>query len=228
MKLEEVKKGYTRVARKYDPLLYFWFGKILHLEKYRKEAVEWLELREGDTVVDIGCGTGVNFPLLEEKIGNQGKIIGLDYTEAMLKEARDKIRRNRWTNITLIKGDAVYINELINTEVEAIISTCCFSILYDLEKAFLNTLKVLKPGGRIVILDAKKIKPDNKLISWIIYPIYRRITKRYGILSDEDLDEGNAAKKWELWQRVTKEKLLNRKQKELLWGMFFIFRGEKS
>ena len=140
MELEQVNSGYTKSAKKYDNLLSFWFGKILRIEKYRKQAVEWLELKEGDTVLDIGCGTGVNFPLIEEKIGSNGNIIGVDYTQAMLKEAEGKIRRNNWNNITLIQGDAIQVNELVNSKVDAIISTYCFSILYDIESALLNAL----------------------------------------------------------------------------------------
>jgi len=237
MKLEEVEKGYGRLARKYDQLLNFSFGKILGIEKYRREAVEWLELREGDTVLDIGCGTGVNFALLEEKIGHSGKIIGLDYTEAMLKEAEEKISKNGWSNVSLIQGDAVRADEFVKTKVDAVISTYCFSILYDVEKALLNALKVLKPKGRIVILDAKKIKPDIRLAEilqpanmlWVLlHPFYKAIFKKYGIVSDEDLNEKNAIRKFELWRKITNEHLVNLKEKEFLSGMFLIFRGEKE
>lgn len=227
MKPDEVEKSYTRSARKYDKILNFWFGKVLHIEKYRRDAVDWLELKEGDTVLDVGCGTGINFPLLKEKTGDEGKIIGLDYTKAMLKEAEKKIKKNHWKNITLIQGDAVHIDKLVNTKVDAIISTYCFSILYDIETVFLNALKVLKPNGRIVILDVKRMKPDNKLAR-ILYPIYTAIARRYNIGSDEDFDQRSVGKKWELWQRITTENLANLKEKEFLLGIFFIFRGEKK
>jgi len=225
MKLEEVARGYTRIAERYDQLLQFWFGKVLRIEKYRKEAVEWLALEEGDTVLDIGCGTGANFPFLVEKVGRRGRIIGLDYTEAMLRQAEKKIAERGWENITLIQGDAVWVNELVSTQVDAVLSTYCFSILYDLQKAFLNTLAVMKPGGRIVILDAKKVRPDSGLLR-ILYPLYSAMLRYYGIVSKEDLEEEKAVEKLELWERITKEHLVNLRYKEFLWGMFFLFRGD--
>ncbi len=237
MKLEDVRKGYGKTAGKYDRLLDIWFGKILRIEKYRKEAVEWLGLREGDTVLDIGCGTGANFSLLEEKVGPDGKIIGLDYTGPMLKEAEKKIERNHWCNITLIQGDAVRSVEYVKETVDAVISTYCFSILYDIEKALLTVLEVLKPKGRIVLLDIKKITPKirlaeilhlSNLIGILLHPFYEIMYRKYGIVSKEDLNKENAIKKLELWQKITADNLTNLRQKEFLLGMFLIFSGEKK
>ncbi len=57
-------------------------------------AVDALRLRGGETVVEIGCGTGLNSPFLQRAIGPQGKIVGLDLTDKMLDQARERIQAN--------------------------------------------------------------------------------------------------------------------------------------
>ena len=57
------------------------------LYHYRKLTIEFLDLKRGDTVVELGCGTGLNFPLLQQRIGDEGKIIGVDITDKMLENA---------------------------------------------------------------------------------------------------------------------------------------------
>ena len=72
----------------------------------RLRAVQALGLRAGDSVVDIACGTGLNFPLIEEVIGPDGRIVGVDLTDAMLARAQDRIETNGWSNISLVQADA--------------------------------------------------------------------------------------------------------------------------
>src|ERR1700751_1505214 len=71
----------------------------------RIRAVRALGLRRGDTVVDIACGTGLNFSLLEAAIGPEGRIVGVDLTDAMLDRAGDRIEANGWSNGSLRQGD---------------------------------------------------------------------------------------------------------------------------
>jgi ubiquinone/menaquinone biosynthesis C-methylase UbiE len=82
---------YRKRAKRYD-----WTTLLLYLIgfrhwTYRKCAVEALCLQKGNTVVDLGCGTGLNFTLLQEQIGPEGKIIGVDLTDAMLAEAHQRV-----------------------------------------------------------------------------------------------------------------------------------------
>ena len=73
---------------------------------YRKKAILALELKRGDTVVEIGCGTGLNFSRLIDCVGPEGKLIGVDLTPGMLREAANRVRRNSWSNVDLIQHDA--------------------------------------------------------------------------------------------------------------------------
>jgi ubiquinone/menaquinone biosynthesis C-methylase UbiE len=102
----EVADLYRKRAKRYDftANLYYLIG--LREWAYRKQAVEALNLQRGDTVVEIGCGTGLNFSLLRQAIGPEGRIIGVDLTAAMLDQARQRVAENGWSNVELVQSDA--------------------------------------------------------------------------------------------------------------------------
>src|SRR3989338_1919882 len=77
-------KGYDFIAN-----ISVLIGHRINL--YRKKAVDSLNLKEGDVVVDLACGTGLNFPYLQRAVGHKGRIVGVDITDAMLEQARRKI-----------------------------------------------------------------------------------------------------------------------------------------
>ena len=76
--------------------LYYMIG--IREYAYRKRAVDALALKSGDTVVEVGCGTGLNFGLLRNKVGPEGRIIGIDLTFEMLSEAKKRLEVNGWEN----------------------------------------------------------------------------------------------------------------------------------
>src|SRR3990172_11438457 len=90
---------YRRMASKYDRRGARWpFAGL------RRRAVDLLHLKPGDSVLDVGCGTGLAFPLLEEAIGSQGRIIAIDQSPDMLARARERVRTSGWENVTLIQS----------------------------------------------------------------------------------------------------------------------------
>jgi phosphatidylethanolamine/phosphatidyl-N-methylethanolamine N-methyltransferase len=74
------------------------------LPRMRRLAVERLQLEPGDSVLEISCGTGANFPFLQEQVGPGGRLVGLDYTQAMLDEARRLVEERGWQNVELLLG----------------------------------------------------------------------------------------------------------------------------
>jgi len=92
--------------------VYEWLTPIYLLgneKRLRRETIGSLRLQPGQTVLDVGCGTGRNFPLILEKIGSTGKLTGVDYTSDMLARAQERVKREGWKNVELIQGDAVRI-----------------------------------------------------------------------------------------------------------------------
>jgi len=119
-----VEAAYQRNARSYDLAVTGFYPLIgLQIGKYRRRAVEYLNPQPGDTVVDVGCGTGLCFPLLMERIGPVGQLIGVDVSSEMLYRAKERVKRAGWTNVQLVHSDiAKYeftdgINGIISTGV---------------------------------------------------------------------------------------------------------------
>lgn len=83
----EVREIYRRIAPNYDRSLLLLRLCGFREQHYRRRAVAALALRPGATVVDLGCGTGRNFPLLRAAVGPQGRVVGVDLTDAMLRAA---------------------------------------------------------------------------------------------------------------------------------------------
>ena len=114
---------YRKRARHYDITSQLYYPQRAH----RRRAVQALRLRPGDSVVEIACGTGVNFPLIEQEIGPEGRIVGVDLTDAMLAQAEHRIETNGWSNVSLVQADAAEFE--FPTGVDAILATYAHSLL---------------------------------------------------------------------------------------------------
>ncbi len=141
----------------------------------RREAVAQLRLEPGDAVVDMACGTGLNFSLIEAGIGQEGLLIGLDFSPGMLSRARTKVERNGWRNVRLIQGDAGAVSqELLRDNagldrVDKVLCTLGLTVIPDWEQAFSRSWVLLRGGGRYAIMDWF-VKQRN-LFSWFLNSI---------------------------------------------------------
>lgn len=144
---------YRKRARHYDSYAGFFPRIGLALWAYREKAVQALNLHEGDRVVEIGCGTGLNFPLLEDAVGSGGAIIGVDLTDAMLEQARKRIDTFGWKNISLIQSDAA--DFVFPEGVDGVISTYALTLVPEYDDVIQNGSRALKPGRRLVVVDFK-------------------------------------------------------------------------
>jgi ubiquinone/menaquinone biosynthesis C-methylase UbiE len=139
---------------------------------FRELAVDKLNLNVGDVVLDLACGTGLNFAYLERKVGKEGKIIALDYSSEMLKKAEEKIEQQRWRNITLFERDASDFE--LDEKVDAVLCTWSMVSIPDYEKALKKSIDVLKEGGKYVVLDFQLMSGIKGLI---LNPFYKMIFK---------------------------------------------------
>src|SRR4051794_19676978 len=135
-------------------LFYDLTTEPLH-RRHRIEAVELLGLQPGQTVLDLPCGTGANFPFLHAGVTASGRILGLDASPGMLKKARAKIDRAGWEHVTLFEADARLVGpEILDVaQVDAVISMLGLTVLPDWEQVFQRTWDLLVPGGRFVVMD---------------------------------------------------------------------------
>lgn len=125
----------------------------------RRDSVAQLRLASGDTVLDLACGTGLNFTHIQDGIGPGGLLIGLDFSSGMLAKGRRKVKRNGWNNVRLIQADAGTISsELIEehagaSRVDKALCTLGMSVIPEWETALSRSFGLVKPGGRYVIMD---------------------------------------------------------------------------
>ena len=134
---------YRKMAPRYDR-----GGARWPFDGLRRRAVALLALKPGDSVLDVGCGTGLAFPLLEDAIGSEGRIIGIDQSPHMLAMARKRVEANGWPNITLIESSI----EEATIPVRA--DAALFALSHDImrsPRAVENVIKHVRPGGRISV-----------------------------------------------------------------------------
>jgi demethylmenaquinone methyltransferase/2-methoxy-6-polyprenyl-1,4-benzoquinol methylase len=160
-------EAYDRLAPRFDRRL-----RLLApvQERIRHRAITLLGLRPGQVVLDVGCGTGASFPLLEEALGREGAIVGCDQSAGMLTRARARIAEHGWDNVTVIETPAEHA-------VLPLADAALFFFTHDIlrnQPALRNVLAHVKPGGRVVAAGGKRVawwNPAN-VVAWLIARAY--------------------------------------------------------
>jgi ubiquinone/menaquinone biosynthesis C-methylase UbiE len=140
-------KQYDRLARFYSTLepLYLVFPPA------RRKAVAALDLKPGDTVLEIGAGTGRNFPYLLDAVGSSGTVIAVDASAGMLAEARKLVEREGWSNVQLLRQDAAQLQ--VDSDVDGVLFSLSYSALPEPRPALARAWERLRPSGRAAVMD---------------------------------------------------------------------------
>jgi ubiquinone/menaquinone biosynthesis C-methylase UbiE len=213
---EHLIATYRKKAKHYDITCRLYPAPGYPQRAQRRRAVRALGLRAGDSVIDVACGTGLNFPLIQDVIGPSGRIVGVDLTDAMLARAQDRIETNGWHNVSLVQADAAGFD--FPAGVDAILSTYALSQVPECAAVIAHGAAALTGGGRWAVLDLKV--PDHvpgwmsRLGTGIVRPFAA-------------IDEWMMRRPWEVIRAAMKEELADLSWTELFFGTAFLAAGSR-
>jgi ubiquinone/menaquinone biosynthesis C-methylase UbiE len=214
---EHLIETYRKKAQRYDVTSRLYPVPGYPHRALRLRAIRALGLRAGDSVIDLACGTGLNFPLLQDVIGPDGRIVGVDLTDAMLAQARHRIETNGWSNISLVQADAAEFD--FPSEVDAILSTYAMSQVPRCAEVIAHGAAALSGGGRWVVLDVKV--PDSTP-GWLA-ELGTTIVRPFA-----SIDEWLMRRPWDAIRAAMQEELADLSWTELLFGTAFLAAGSSS
>ena len=214
---EHLIETYRKKARHYDITNLLYPVPGYPHRALRRRAVRALGLRAGDTVIDIACGTGLTFSLIEEAIGPGGRIVGVDLTDAMLSRARDRAEANGWRNVSLVQSDAAEFD--FPADVHAVLSTYALTQVPGCAEVIAHGAAALSGGGRWVVLD---VKVPGRTPEWLAQ------LGTAAVRPFASIDEWYTRRPWEKIRAAMQEELTGLSWTELLFGSAFLAAGSRG
>ncbi len=152
--LARVVRYYDRFSRVYDVL-----SSPRYYRKPREAAVEALRLEPGQVVLNVPCGTGQSFQLLQDRLRGTGTVVGVDLSPGMLAKADARVRANGWDNVDLVRDDVTGLDAEwaaslgVTGGFDAVLCDLGLSGFPSWQRVTDQLASALKPGGRLVVMD---------------------------------------------------------------------------
>jgi ubiquinone/menaquinone biosynthesis C-methylase UbiE len=158
---------YTRWSRLYDAIA----RKTPGVHRVRSRAVGALAPDPGDVVVDMGCGTGANFRYLRDRVGPEGVVVGVDFSPGVLDRARDRVTREGWTNVHVVRGD---VTALPVSRADAVFASFVSGMLGDPGATVEEWADLVGAGGRLAGVDlARSTSAHGRALN----PLFRLVVR---------------------------------------------------
>jgi ubiquinone/menaquinone biosynthesis C-methylase UbiE len=215
----EVGRTYHKGASRYDSAVRLFdlfrpFG--FDIPGWRQEAIRALKLEPGDVVIDVGCGTGLNFAFLQAIIGPEGRLLGIDLSEAMLDQAQRRVAENGWRNVELLAGDAAQFS--FPPGVDGVLSTFALTLVPECGRVVRNACQALGPGGRLVVLDMAWPAAWPRWFRHLLF-----FLRSYGVT-----DEVLRRRPWQTVWGTMEESLVDTTRKGFFMGGFYLAAGTRA
>jgi len=174
----QVESIYDRYAKHIHVL----FGGVTESLPYRRKAIARLNIAQNSSVLDVACGIGSNFRIIEGYLRDSGTLVGIDISSESLKIAKKLVAKHNWTNVQLVNTSITEYRP--KKRFDAILCTFALEIITDYKAAIDNIFKLLTPNGRFAMLGMKPssvvpYKGLNAPVQWV--------WRRAGIDPDRDL-----------------------------------------
>ncbi|MFQ5579714.1 MAG: class I SAM-dependent methyltransferase [Nitrospiria bacterium] len=180
------------------------YGPLFH--QSRRYAVNVLDAGEGERVLDVGVGTGLNLPHFPKSC----QIVGIDFCAPMLARAKNRLARRQMTNVSLLRMDAMRMTFADNT-FDSVFAGMLITTVSDPDQVISEIIRVCKPGGKIVMFN--HFQNRNRFIS-AFEKVFSPVGKRLGFCPDLELGgilegkplmvtEKKSVKPLNLWKVVT-------------------------
>jgi ubiquinone/menaquinone biosynthesis C-methylase UbiE len=213
---EHLIETYRKKARHYDLTSRLYPVPGYPQRAQRIQTVQALRLRPGDTVVDMACGTGLNFALLQRAVGPRGRIIGVDLTDAMLAHAQLRVDANGWSNVSLVQSDATSFE--FPAGVGGIMSTYALSQVPEVAEVIAHGAAALSEGRRWAVLD---LKVPDRTPGWLTQ-LGTATVRPFAWI-----DEWVMRRPWAAIRTAMQDELADPSWTELFFGSAFLAAGSK-
>ena len=147
------------------PRLFLWVPILNDVYRIKRRSVNHLRLQRGDKVLVYSIGAGFGLDFILDQIGEAGSVVGVDFSESMLKIAQEKVDKNGWKNVRLVLADLREYDPAHDFDYKVDATLSIFGYLD--KKVISDLIRTLKPGGRIVISGPQPLRGWRK----IFYPI---------------------------------------------------------
>ena len=140
----------------------------------RARSLGALGLAPGDTVLELGCGDGRSLHRLRTRVGPDGRVVAVDYSAGMVRRARERVREAGWTNVHVLRADAAALP--LAGPVDAVYASMSVSAMADPPAVAREARRLLRPGGRVAVLDARPFGEPWTALNRVLVPLSRLAT----------------------------------------------------